>query len=183
MSNPITRLYRRILTLVELGRTSAPPDESGTIATVQAIINDLVTRDRRPIVVNFGFAGCLPVGTDVVMLNIAGDPSNPVVIGSNNQKYRPKGMLPGEAMVYDAFGNSVYLKASGIIVSSPNLVTVLGKDIVVHASHSYSWDVDGWGLRWTETSPGVFKLDNWMNLPGVSSTVNHPWVAGPLPPP
>jgi phage gp45-like len=120
------RLLRRILQMVSIGRTSAAAVETGGVGTVQVEFNDLATGDARKIVMHFGFYGSLPPGTDVVEVRVHGDPSNGVIIGSNNQGMRPKNLLPGEAIMYDAFGKSVYFtKNDGIVVTANNSPVVV----------------------------------------------------------
>ncbi len=119
MKAELVRTFRRIQQIFAIGRTTTAPDETGVVAMVQVQLNDLAQADRRRIIQQFGFAGGLPVGTDVIEIRIHGDPSNAVIIATNNQTYRPKNMQPGEVMVYDAFGKSVYLtKSDGIVVDA-----------------------------------------------------------------
>jgi phage gp45-like len=48
---------------------------------------------------------------------VAGDRSNGVIIGTNDQVHRMKNLLPGEVAIYDDLGQSVYLTRNGIVVN------------------------------------------------------------------
>ena len=128
----IERLARRILMAIGVGRATAPTIETGPTQIVQAAFpGDLISgQDLKevPSVQSFGFASALKAGADVVALFLSGDRSKGVVIASNDQRYRPTGLLPGEVMIYDAFGHSIHLTAAGIVSTgnwthTGNLVT------------------------------------------------------------
>jgi phage baseplate assembly protein V len=99
---------------------------------VQLAINSITLRDAVPVAQLFGFSASMPVGTDVLLLCLGGDPSNGFVIGSNNQALRPVGLKPGEAIVYDSLGRTIKLDAAGGIVVNANnaAVTVNGATTV-----------------------------------------------------
>jgi phage gp45-like len=125
-------MYARIRHMVGIGRTTAPPNDAGNIQTVQVQFDNLRTKDNTPVAFHFGFSACLPNGTDVITVALGGDGSGHVIVASNNQSLRPLNLQPGESMVYDAFGNSIYLKGESdiiatalaqMLVTSPSLTT------------------------------------------------------------
>lgn len=116
----LNRLARRVLLLVGRGRVSAPINDSGPVQLVQVQVNDLETIDNLRRIAEFGFTSVLPSGTDVVMAFIGGDRSNGVIVGSNHQPSRPRGLQPGETMIFSQDGKQVYLTASGGIIVKAN---------------------------------------------------------------
>lgn len=127
----VAGLFRRIANMLAIGRTRVAPVESGTIAKVQASLGGLQTRDGTPIFQSFGFASSLPINTDVVFVCISGDTSNGVIIASNHQSFRPKGMKAGEAMIYDNLGQSIYLSQAGIVINGGGLpITIQNTPLV-----------------------------------------------------
>jgi hypothetical protein len=74
------------------------------------------------------------------------------------------GYLNGTPVQYILFNDA------GVTVLSPNLVTVFAKDIVVHATESYSWDIYGYGQRITLTGPDTYQLDTYTTGATVNST-------------
>lgn len=108
-------LWQRLLFLVGRGRITLV-DDSRNVQWVQVVLGPLETRDMRR-VAEFGLASNPPEDTDAVAIFIAGDRDNGVVIGTNNQALRPKNLQPGEVMIYDATGQSVYLSKTGIVIN------------------------------------------------------------------
>ena len=130
---------RRVRQLYQSGRTTTAPDDSQNIQTVQIKLDALRTRDGTPVLYHFGFSACLPVGTDVALVSVGGDTSNAVIVGSNHQTYRPKGLRPGESILYDAFGRKIHMTADGGIVVEANgtAITVNNATVVtVNATDS-----------------------------------------------
>ncbi|MBD2781640.1 phage baseplate assembly protein [Xenorhabdus sp. 38] len=75
-------------------------------------------RDKTHRMAEFGFSSGLPANTDVVLAFLGGDRSSAVVIGSNHQQYRHKGLNPGEVVVYNQWGLHILLTESGITVDA-----------------------------------------------------------------
>lgn len=116
----LNRLARRVLLLIGRGRVSAPANDSGPVQLVQVQVNELETIDNLRRIAEFGFTSMLPSGTDVVMAFIGGDRSNGVIVGSNHQSSRPRGLQAGETMIFSQDGKQVYLTASGGIIVKAN---------------------------------------------------------------
>lgn len=112
------RMFRRIQGLLQLGTTSAAPVDTGPVQTVQVKLNAMTTRDAMPVVQHFGFSAVLPLGSDVVVLNVSGDASNGTIIGSVHQESRPKGLEPGQSCLFDQAGNQILLtNGQGITIT------------------------------------------------------------------
>lgn len=120
----LARLWRRLQLVVARGRVTYSND-TGTVQTLQVSLNALETRDSTPRLGEFGHASRPPAGSDCVLLFLAGDRSNGVVIATGHQATRPTGLLEGESQLYDYWGKSVYLTQTGIVVEAGALpVTV-----------------------------------------------------------
>lgn len=120
------RLWRRIQMAVGRGRVTTGND-SGNVQLLQVQLNGLETGDNRPRLAEFGFASMPPVGSDAIVLFIAGDRSNGVVVATGHQASRPKNLNPGESMLYDEWGKYIKLTESGGIV-----IEAKGADVTVN---------------------------------------------------
>ncbi|WP_338803570.1 phage baseplate assembly protein [Xenorhabdus griffiniae] len=109
-------LYRRAMMMLGLGRVTTCND-TGVIQQVQ-YQTAMEVRDNTKRVAEFGFSSGLPANTDVVLAFLGGDRSNAVVIGSNHQQYRHRGLNPGEVVVYNQWGLHILLTESGITVEA-----------------------------------------------------------------
>ncbi|BCZ75989.1 hypothetical protein CFR73_07620 [Novacetimonas maltaceti] len=127
------RIFRRLQGLLQIGQISTPPDDTGTVQTGQVTVNGTAVRDGMPIVQDYGFSAVLPVGTKAIVLNVAGDASNGVVIRSIHQQSRPKGLKNGQVCLFDAAGDQILLtNGSGITVTSQSgqPITLNGKTVI-----------------------------------------------------
>lgn len=119
-SGMLLRFWRRIQLTVGRGRVTTSND-SKSAQILQVRLGALETRDGTPRLAEFGFTSRPPVGSDVVVLFIAGDRSNGVAVATGHQASRPTGLEEGEAMVYDLWGKSIYFtKAGGIVIDAKN---------------------------------------------------------------
>jgi phage baseplate assembly protein V len=133
-------IFRRIQMLLGRGRVTYVND-SGTVQKMQVLANGLVTSDNRLRLAEFGLASNPPVGSDVFFGAISGDTSNVAVVATNHQPSRPKGLQPGETMLYSQDGKYVYMTASGGIsvfangqpvnVTGATTVTITASDEVI----------------------------------------------------
>lgn len=140
MLGAIERMYRRILLTVGRGKVG-PVVDSGTVQTMQVTLGPLEVRDDTPRLAEFGFTSNPPNGSDAALLFVGGDRSNGVVLGTNHQPSRPKGLQPGETMLYSQDGKYVYMTASGGIsvfangqpvnVSGATIVTITASEEVI----------------------------------------------------
>lgn len=106
-------LYARVAMLFGRGRITAPVDDSGSVQVMQVQMSGLEVSDERYRVAEFGFTSNPPIGSDVLALHVAGDRAAAAVIGTNHQPSRPKGLQPGETMLYSQDGKYVYMTATG----------------------------------------------------------------------
>ncbi len=122
----IERLWRRVATMVGVGRITATNDADG-VHKVQVRLGADELRDNTPVVTLYGLHSHAPVGSDATLLFIGGDRSNGLAIGTGNQAARPRGTMPGEVGMYDDQGQAVFMSRSGIRVIGAGLqVTITG---------------------------------------------------------
>lgn len=112
------RLWRRVQLMSGWGRVTFS-DDSQSAQLLQVKLNDSETRDDTPRIAEFGLSSRPPEGSDVLMVFLGGDRSKGVVVATAHQSSRPRGLLPGETMLYDVWGKCVHLtKDGGIVVQA-----------------------------------------------------------------
>ena len=128
----LERAWRRVQHLVQVGRTTTAPTDGGNIQTVQIKTSDAAIRDAVPVTYHYGLTAVIPVGTDVIVLNVSGDSSNGVIVSTGHQTSRPKGLRVGQVALYDLTGSMVLMDNAGGMVLTPSggTVTVNGKLVV-----------------------------------------------------
>jgi phage gp45-like len=129
MLDSLERIWRRMLYVIGRGKVTLADDTQG-VQYLQVQMGALETRDNTPRLAEFGFASVPPVGSDVIVVFIAGDRSNGVAIASGHQGSRPRGWLPGEVGIYDDIGQMVKLARTGIVISAPLGFTINGNVVV-----------------------------------------------------
>jgi phage baseplate assembly protein V len=136
---------------------------------------------------DYGFTSVPHPGQETLALFVGGDRANGVVIAVNDRTYRLNGLQGGEVALYDDLGQKVHLTRDGVTVETPLNVTLsAGKtlrleaeDIEIHARHSYSLDVDGYGDRFTSVAPGsgTYRSTTWQT--GAVVTADPPLPINP----
>ena len=122
----IERVFRRVQMLFGRGRITLI-DDSGPVQMAQRTTNDGMTLDDRYRLTEFGFSSVPPVGSEVLAAHMSGDRTAGVVISTNHQPSRPRGLASGESLLYSEDGKQIYLTASGGIV-----VEAKGQDVTVN---------------------------------------------------
>jgi phage baseplate assembly protein V len=116
----------------------------------------------------YGFTACPHPGAEALAAFLAGDRSHGVVLTIADRRYRLQGLEAGEVALHDDLEQKVHLTRTGIVVSSPLKVRIEAQDIEMHASHSWSWDVNGFGERWTHVTGSTWEHKTWQT----GATVN-----------
>lgn len=108
---------------------------------IQAVQIDLLsgeTRDRVERIQEYGFTSVPFTGCRGIAVFVGGDRSHGVVIGTDDNRYRKKGLQSGEVSIYTDEGDYILLKrgrileitaGTGIVINAPT-VTVTGGDII-----------------------------------------------------
>lgn len=153
----LERLSRRVLLMIGRGTVTLTNDD-GPVQLVQIQVNELETIDAVPRVAEFGFSSVVPHGTDISFKSIAGDRRNSVAVATNDQKSRPRGLNPGESMLYSEDGKQIYLTATGGIV-----VDAKGQPVVIIDASDVTVNCTG---KFKVVAPGGVEFDT----PNVTST-------------
>ena len=121
--NIIAQLQSQMRRTFGLGKIRIT-DDSGEQQRVQVNIGPGGPReleeviDGVPRMGHYGLAYCPPDGSEVVIVSLGGLRSMSVAIATGHRETRPKDLLPGEAMIYNALAESyVKLSADGKIRS------------------------------------------------------------------
>ena len=142
----LEKLWRRMLFVVGRGRIMTG-DDTGAVQMLQVKFNDHETRDNTPRVAEYGFASRPLPGCHAIVLFVAGDRSNGVVVGTNDQTNRLKNLVPGEAAMYTDLGQTIYLKRTGTVIDCAGLpLSIINAPTVTH---------DGVNIGKTHTHSGV----------------------------
>ncbi|WP_257803282.1 phage baseplate assembly protein V [Burkholderia glumae] len=153
----MTGIFDRIRNLFGRGRITLV-DDSGPVQIVQLRMNGLEVPAGRFRVPEFGFSSNPPIGSDAIAGHVAGDRSAGVVVGTNHQQSRPRGLSPGESILYSQDGKSVYLKNGAIVVEAK------GQDVVVDDAANVTWTCSGdfkivAGGKFSVVAPGGSDFD------------------------
>lgn len=138
-------------------------NESNTRSTLQRFATDSPTPNVRSIQ-PFGLSSRAPIGMDSLMLPINGDPTNQTMIGQYD-KNKPT-CEDGESILYNAFGQMVYLSDGKIQIGSKsaNQNLVLGQIFKTFADSLLSAIA-------THTHPGIgFPPSNAATFTGLKAS-------------
>lgn len=119
-----------ISNLIGIGRVTLA-DDSGDVQQLQvtegAVGRGFADRvvDKVARVIEFGFASVPPLNSEALMLRRSGDRSKSVVIGTNHRPSRPKGLKPGDTVLYDVRGAKVQLTADGMLIDCAGLAAIV----------------------------------------------------------
>lgn len=119
----LKRLAQRLLQVVGVAHLRVV-DDSGDQQTAQLQImaggpegiEEII--DKTPRLGAYGFAYCPPDGSEAIVLFVGGRRSAGVIVATGHRATRPKGLKPGEAMLYNGLtGDFVKLGEDGKIRS------------------------------------------------------------------
>ena len=182
MAEALERLYRRVVMLVSAGRVTATGD-AGSVQKLQVQLRgDQEIRDGTPRIAEYGFTSVPQPGCDAVVIFAGGDRSEGIIVATGDQRYRLRGLAPGEVSLYDDLGQVVTLKRSGIVVNTSLNVTVtagqtlrlVAADVQIHATNSFRWDVNGHGQHWTPTSINTYPIGE---TAGTANAISPPEIS------
>lgn len=115
MSDALARVWNRLRLVIGRGR-STQVDDSKPAQVHQVRMGADELRDGTPRAAEYGFVSNPPAGTDVIVVFIAGERTNGVIIATNNQTFRMRELATGEVAIHDDKGRFVLLGAAGIHV-------------------------------------------------------------------
>ena len=120
----VQQLVRRQAQPIGFARSTAAPNDSGPVQTVQGQFDALSLRDGMPVLFHYGYTSAMPIGGDKVIGYLGGERSSPVVLATGHQTYRLTGLAPGEVALYDMWQHAVRLNSAGIAMTGT--VTING---------------------------------------------------------
>lgn len=175
-SKMLAPIVRRLRLMASRAVLQLLNDATG-IQVVQVKLLDGEVADGIERFQNYGFTGNAPAGAEGVMLSLGADRSHGVVVALDHRAYRLKSLETGEVAIYDDLGQKVHLTRNGIVIHTAKKCRIEAMDIELHASHSYSWDVNGLGERWTYIEENKWEHKTWQQyavVTSVSLPINPP---------
>ncbi|WP_432731460.1 phage baseplate assembly protein V [Variovorax sp. W6] len=116
----LEKIWRRLQMALGVGRITTGND-SGLVQMHQVKLTGNDVRDNTARVVEYGFTSMPKPGCQALLIFVAGDRSNGVIVGTNDESARLKNLKPGEVAIYDDQGQSIWLKRTGIEVDGAGL--------------------------------------------------------------
>lgn len=115
---------------------------------VQVSLRDGELKDNLEHIEPYGFTSHAQVGAEAVTLFFNGDRSHGIAIVVGDRRYRLTGLEAGEVALHDDQGQKVHFKRDKILIETPLDFELRAKNIKLHASESYQFDVNGQGQKW-----------------------------------
>ena len=153
-------LARRVRLMVARAVVTAIGD-AGKIQSAQVKLLDGEVRDLVEILHQYGFSSMAHGEPEGLYFSVGGDRDHGVMICVADRKFRFRSLKPGEVVMYDDLDQKVHLTRDGITAYTPKTLRIDARDIVMHASHSWSWDVNGYGERWTCLGGSAWEHKTW----------------------
>lgn len=119
----------------------------------------------------YGYTAHPLQGAEAAIGFVEGDRSHGIALVVADRRYRLLGLKTGEVAIYDDQGQKVHLTRDGILVHTTKRVRVEAEDIELHAGKSYSWDVAGFGERWTWVGGTTWEHKTWQQGATVTPVV------------
>lgn len=116
-------------------------DDAKKIQIVQVDLLDGETRDDLERFQNYGFTSAPSEGAEAVVLFVGGRRDHGLAIAVDDRRYRFMNLQDGEVAVYNRFGASIVLKASGEIEVTPKT----GEVLRIAGSLEVQGDIDSTG--------------------------------------
>ncbi len=159
----IAQVWRRVQLMIAQG--------VGTLIgrdRIQATVLSGETLNNLARVEPYGFSYLPLPGCQAYLAFPAGDRSFGLALVIGDRRYQVE-LSPGEVALHDDLGQVVHLHRAGIRVATPLSCRIEAADIELHASHSLSWDVGGFGERWTAAGEGAWEHKTWQTGAAVSA--------------
>lgn len=161
-------IRRRVRLMISRAVLSAISDGTG-IQLVQVKLLDGEVRDGVERFQNYAFSSVPLSGAEGIVACVSGNRDHAVLLAADDRRYRPKGLQPGEAIMYTnmdkqahkhriIFKNdgSIEVLAKNITVKATETTRIEGDVVKIHAASLYQFDCNGHGQKWLPT-----KVDTW----------------------
>jgi len=169
MLDPIRRRVRLMISRAVL---SAISDGAG-IQIVQVKLLDGEVRDGVERFQNYAFSSVPLAGAEGIMACVSGNRDHGVLLAADDRRYRPKGLQPGEAIMYthmdkQAHKHRIIFKADGsievlaknITVKATEAARIEGDIVKIHAASLFQFDCNGQGQKWDGTGVETWQDDD-----------------------
>lgn len=175
-SNALRLLWRRVLLVIGRGRVCLV-DDSRPAQTMQVQLGADEIKNDVPRVAEYGFASNPPGGTDAIVIFIAGERTNGVVVATNNQTFRLRNLETGEVAIHDDKGRFVLLSAGGIHVQGKDDPILVETTSTITATAGGDINVTSTGGVVNATAASAIKLEApFIHLKGSSIVLEAPGV-------
>lgn len=114
---------------------------------IQVKILDSETPPNVDRVEPYGFNHWPLEGCQSYMVFPSGDRSYGIALIVGDNRYQLD-LAQGEVALADDLGQKVHLKRTGVLVETPLDIELRGRNIKIHATTSFQFDVNGQGQRW-----------------------------------
>lgn len=149
-ASTVERLVHRVLSLLNVGRATLATQQGKTPTAQVKFLGTArggpEIRDGIPDMQLYGFASAPLAGCDYAVGFLSGDKTKGVAIASNDRRFRPANLVPGESIVYDNLGRTIYLSKNGIVVNGNGSPITVQGDLVVQGKITASGDIAGNGI-------------------------------------
>lgn len=155
--NPLRRRVRLMISRAVISAIS----DGGGLQLVQVKLLDGEVRDGVERFQEYGFTGVPLAGAEGIMACVSGNRDHGVLVAVDDPRYRIKGLQPGEVAMYShldkqAHKHRIILKDDGsmevlaksILVKATETARIEGKDVEIHATDTFKFDVNGQGQKW-----------------------------------
>lgn len=164
----IAPFARRLGNLLARGSVTAVGGGS-KLRTLQIRMLAGETKDNIEHFEPYGFTSEVKPGSEPVAAFFDGDRSHGVVLVVADRRYRLTGLQSGEVAIFDDQGQKVHLTRDGIVIHTAKKLRCEAANIELHATQSYSWDVAGYGERWTALGGNAWEHKTWQTGATVTS--------------
>ncbi len=117
---------------------------------------------------SYGFTSHPLPGAEAITLFLNGDRSHGVTVVVADRRYRLQGLIAGEMAIHDDQGQKVHLLRDKVLIETPFDFEVRAKNIKLHATDTYKFDVNGQGQKWDGTG-----VETWQDNDVAKPHHNH----------
>jgi phage gp45-like len=149
-----TRLWRRAVQMVGLGRAGTPMTDGGKVRTVQLLYTSMASQiDAVPVMQHYGFASRAHMGCDHVTVSMSGDLGRAIAVGSNDQRYQFP-LAEGETAIFDDQVQSYHIARTGLIQTDRfnNTITSSETGFVLHDVNGNTIVTDAAGIHFNSAT-------------------------------
>ncbi|HEY9211101.1 MAG TPA: phage baseplate assembly protein V [Methylotenera sp.] len=122
----------------------------------------------------YGYTSKAHSGAEAVTLFFSGDRSHGVAIVVADRRFRLTALEDGEVALHDDQGQKVHLMRDKVLVETPLDIELRGKNIKIHATDSFVFDVNGHGQQWLPDRINTWQIGEVAGTPHAISPPEIP---------